>query len=48
MRHPYSGRTIYWSCRNCGCQNELAEPRCWNCNADTDGELPDDEAEEAA
>ena len=35
-----------WFCRNCGSITEDEEERCWNCNADTDGNLPPAEDEQ--
>ena len=46
MRWPYQSdnlRPYEWRCRNCGCI-ESGE-RCWQCDADEDGNVADERAE---
>ena len=30
--------SMEWECKCCHCYNDDCDERCWNCNADVDGE----------
>ena len=38
--------TGYWVCPNCYCHNYPEVANCYDCNADIDGNLPEDEKDE--
>jgi hypothetical protein len=38
-------RAWEWRCV-CGCINDSADRRCWECNADTDGNQPKEDDDE--